>query len=238
MTSIEGVFASAASRSGDLTLIAVIAVVSLVAMFIIRELARRTENSDPLTGLFDRPTFDSRANEAARHTPRKTPSVPRRTAVLSGRIDHTSQIKQIWGQSARAEAIEQVAQVMRASVRGTDKVTRDGDDNIVIIADGATESEAGEIAQRLMRRLAQTPVPGLDDSLRLTASFGVAERGKGESDDDLHARSAAALDAAQAHGEDRVIIASDWEEVKFLPAPDPVPLTKDTNVDDEGAAAA
>ncbi|WP_299191926.1 GGDEF domain-containing protein [uncultured Erythrobacter sp.] len=209
------------SGVSDLMLIATIAVISVLAMFAFRAMARRTESADPLTGLFDRPTFEARASAVADHTPRKTVQSPAKTAVLSGRIDHAAQIRQVWGQDTRSEAIAQVAQVMRAGVRGTDIVTSAEDESIVIVAKGASENEAGAIAQRLMQRLAQTPVPGLDEGMRLTASFGVAERLNGESDDDLRARANAALDAAQSHGEDRIIVASEWEEVKFLPAPEP-----------------
>lgn len=221
-------------------LMTAIALISVVVMLCFRAVARRAEASDPLTGLFERPTFEASASEVIQHQPRKPVKSLAKTAVLSGRIDHSAQIRQVWGRDTRAEAIEQVAQVMRAGVRGTDTVTRADGEGIMIVAKGASEHEAGAIAQRLMRTLAQTPVPGLDESLRLTASFGVAERLSGESDDDLRARAQAALNAAQEHGEDRIVVASDWEEVKFLPAPDPAPAipaaSRDTDSKDAAAA--
>lgn len=218
-------------------LLALIASASLVLVLGFRAAARRTEDADPLDGLFDRPTFESSAEQIVQHTPRKRPQSSFRTAVLSGRIDHAAQLRQIWGQDTRAEAIEQVAQVMRAGVRGTDKVSRD-EDSITIIADGASEDEASAIARRLMRTLAQMPVPGLGEGVRFTASFGVAERLSGESDDDMHARAEAALHNAQSRGEERVIVASEWEEVKLLPAPALASNTPPAIASDKDAAAA
>ena len=97
----------------------------------------------------------------------------------------------------------------------------DSDEGFTIVAEGASESEAGDIAKRLMERLAEMPVPGAADDVRLTASIGVAERREGESDDDVRARADAARETAQADGEDRIVTASDWEEIPLLPAPAP-----------------
>ena len=150
---------------------------------------------------------------------------PRKTAVLSGKVDHVDHVGHVWGQETRADAIEQVAQVMRAGVRKTDFFAPSQDEGFTIVAEGASEIEASEIAKRLMEKLAKMPVPGVDEDLRLTASFGVAERREGEGDSELRARADAALDTARdtraGQGEDCIVAASEWEEVHFLPAPSP-----------------
>ena len=51
---------------------------------------------------------------------------------------------------------------------------------IKIFADGANEKEANAIAQRLIRALGTTPIPAMGEGMRLTASFGVAQRREGD----------------------------------------------------------
>lgn len=179
--------------------------------------------NDPLAGLFERETFEDQVRNAAK----RAPGTDHTGSVLRGRIDHLSQVGQVWGQQSRAEAIEQVAQVMRAGVRKGDAVSPvydsfdapDPDGSFIIHTRGANEQEASGIAQRLLKTLARTPVPSMGDTMRVTASFGVAGRRSGESDAALRARADAALGVAQEAGEDQVVTASEWEEIKLLPPP-------------------
>ena len=215
--------AGVAAMDPVLWLVAGSAAATLVIMLALRGAARRKEQSDPLTSLFDRARFEERMDETAELSAEAAADVAaprlRKTAVLSGRLDHLVQVGKVWGQDARKDAILQVAQVMRAGVRKTDLFADDSDEGFTIVAEGASESEAGDIAKRLMERLAEMPVPGAADDVRLTASIGVAERREGESDDDVRARADAARETAQADGEDRIVTASDWEEIPLLPAP-------------------
>ena len=59
----------------------------------------------------------------------------------------------------------------------------------------------------------------MGEGMRLTASFGVAQRREGETNTSLYARAHAVLNTAQNGGEDTVLSASDWEEMQLLPAP-------------------
>lgn len=216
---------NSSTTSGDpmLWLILAIAAATIVAMIALRATARRKESDDPLSGLFQAANFD-RAAGSSHHGDIAPPKV-QRTSVLSGRLDHLGPAGMIWGQDTRDAAIEQVAQIMRAGVRKSDGFEGDREEGFTIVADGASEQEAGGIAKRLMERLAEMPMPGIDESIRLTASFGVAERLDGESYSDLRARADNARDCAQnsaiGSGEDRIVAASEWEEIRLLPAPAP-----------------
>lgn len=208
-----------------------VAGMALVAVFIamvLRHHVKRQETADPLDGLFDRSTFEEEADAADRRAARPG----RGGAILRGQVDHLAQVGQIWGQQTRTEAIAQVAQVMRASVRGDDEVSEVGgelgsageDGSFVILAPDASEAEAGKIAQRLIQTLAETKVGGIGNGMRLTASFGVAGRRKDETDAAVRARADAALKTAQETGEDQVVSAAEWDEIRLLPAPSPSPL--------------
>lgn len=198
--------------------------------------------SDPLSGLFAAPRFEAEAEAAEKgieqakehlakeqqraqtkfHERRVAPSHPR-GSVLRGRIDHLSQVRSVWGEGARKEAISEVARVMRAGLRDTDIVVEAegpaGDASFIILAKDASEEEASSIAKRLLRGIAMAKVEGMDKGFGLTASFGVAARRPNETATEWHARAGSALDAAQTSGEDYVMSASEWEEVVLLPPP-------------------
>lgn len=171
-----------------------------------------------------------------RHRKTKARSSDRRVAprhhsgsVLRGQIDHLKQICAIWGPETRDEAVKQVAKTMRAGLRKNDLIIEaegaEGNATFIIIAKGASEEEASQIANRLLKMVADVEVSGMSTDIDLTASFGIAARRRGESVNEWHARAGSALAAAQATGEDRVVTASEWEEFA-LQNPDGI-LTQD-----------
>ncbi len=202
-------------------LVASAALISIIIAAALCVHAKRHESSpDPLSTLFDKTKFDDEIENAAAQASR----VHHRGAVLRGKLDHLPQVKQVWGHDTRDAAIAQVAQVMRAGVRKSDLFSEEcaeDDGSFAIVTPGATEEEAESIAQRLLTRLGHAKIDGMGDGMRLTASFGVAGRRLGESDVAMRARAEAALRAAQKMGEEKVVAASDWEEVKMLPSPAP-----------------
>lgn len=151
----------------------------------------------------------------------------RSEAMLHARLDHMREVQQIWGADARRGAIEQVAAIMRRSVRRGDPASGlHGDivntiegDGFTILLRGAGEQDASAIARRLRRELARARIEGLSDNIRLTASFGVASRRMGESVALWRARAGAALRQARARGQDQIVEASVIEETKLLPPP-------------------
>ncbi|BDI60708.1 GGDEF domain-containing protein [Qipengyuania nanhaisediminis] len=202
-----------------LGVIAGIAAIAFVVMLVLRAAARQEEASDPLTGLFDRPTFEARLDHTAMELSRRQGRNPGRLSVLSGRLDRMSQMRRAWGPDNRNAAIDLVVQVLRSGVRDSDLFSGDDEESFTIIAEDAGETEASAIARRLMAALTELPVPGLPSEMRLTASFAVAERREGESEAEMHERAKAALEAACSTGENRVVAASQWEEIMLLPPP-------------------
>ena len=210
---------------GGLAAVLVAASAVVLALWMRSTKARR-KVSNPLAGFLQHGNIEARALvkdelRAPRPERRKPASKAHRTtAMLRSRIDHLSQVRHIWGPETRAEAIEQVAQVMRGGVREGDIVRQVEEDGFVILAPGASERDASNIAKRLRAVLARKYIAGMGTGLHLTASFGVAEVRGDESEEDARVRADEALEAAQGSGEEQVLAASDWEEVILLPAPD------------------
>jgi diguanylate cyclase (GGDEF)-like protein len=144
--------------------------------------------------------------------------------LVRGRIDHMREVQQLWGQDARRGALEQVAAIMKRSVRGGgegDVVNEVEGDSFTILMRGAEEKDAGLIAKRLRRELSHARIDGLADNIRLSASFGVAERRTGESFVQWRKRAESALRTASERGEDQIVEASVVEEARMLPPPSP-----------------
>lgn len=185
-------------------------VLTIVATgLVLRIKTGRTAPSDPLSNLFTAERFEAEIEACER---RVSPFAGR-SAMLRARIEPIGDVRRQFNPESRAEALAQVAQVMRAGVRKGDIVIEaegpEGDGSFVIVAQGASEEDAGSIAHRLLRSLSGT---------RFTASFGIAARRDRESEAAWHARARQALDAT---GSSRVVTASEWEEIALLPAPVP-----------------
>lgn len=153
-----------------------------------QRLARRQRaERDPVAGFLGSDAFEQTLDRAATQS-----AIAERTgAVVRGRVHHLSQVNAVWGHSTRAEALAQVAQVMRAGVRKGDDVVVDAeaDGAFAIHSQGADADGASAIARRLLDTLAQTPIPAM---------------GKG-------ARGKAAIEVSTG----------EWEEIRLLPAPSP-----------------
>jgi len=173
----------------------------------------KARTRDPLARIFERAGFADSLDRAAARSPEQ--------AVLRGRIDQLAAMRAIWSATERDEALSHVAAVMRAGLRRTDRLVTIEGEGFKIIVPGSDEAAGVGIAERLRDRLAWLPLPAGKSDVRLSASFGVAGRRRGESETALGARASRALKAALNRGADHVVAASDIEEVLYLPAPAP-----------------
>lgn len=173
--------------------------------------------------------FNREIDDAAeRRALRPARSSERTDTMLRARIDHLRQVQQVWGSETRHNALEQIAAIMKRSVRRGNGETGSGDvvneidgDGFTILVRNAEESEASLIAKRLRDEIARSRIDGLSDNVRVTASFGVASRRVGESFAMWRERAEAALRRAGDEGEDQIVEASVVEEVQLLGPPSP-----------------
>lgn len=91
--------------------IAAILVVGALSLWALRLALADKDAGDPLEGLFDSSTFDTRLDSVAER-PLRHPS-PRATPPHGARAQ-MSRLREVWEMDTRAEVIEDVARVMRA----------------------------------------------------------------------------------------------------------------------------
>jgi diguanylate cyclase (GGDEF)-like protein len=162
---------------------------------------RRRSTLDPLTGLFNRNALEQRLAELEGQ--QSSPDEKLSTALLLCDLDHFKRVNDQLGHAAGDAVLQDVAYVMRATLRAGDSIYRVGGEEILVILPGAGRAEALEISERLRTEVRDRRPVGV----QVTVSIGVAFSGADPVDTDaLVARADAALYAAKAGGRDTVSV--------------------------------
>lgn len=175
-----------------------------------REVARR----DPLTGLQTRGPFEEEAIAMLERGQRE--GVP--TSVVVADLDHFKAVNDTFGHQVGDNAISAFGRVVGEQIRAADCAGRIGGEEFCVVLWNCPERAAEAMAERVRRALSQTTIEGMPDDMRLTASFGVAQRQGNEGYGKLFARADAALYAAKKSGRDRVSVEGRPDNVTQLAA--------------------
>ncbi|MCC5865136.1 MAG: GGDEF domain-containing protein [Wenzhouxiangella sp.] len=163
------------------------------------DLARR----DSLTGLANRRAFLETAElELSRMQHGQAGPV-----LLAIDLDHFKQVNDRYGHPAGDQVLITVANVLRASARADDLISRLGGEEFSLMLPRATNKEAMTVAKRLLRTLEETHFGDIAPDLRLTCSIGIASasEAKSMSLSELMVRADRRLYAAKAAGRNQVI---------------------------------
>ncbi len=133
------------------------------------ELAKQA-GTDALTGLVNRRTFqDALVRDCARALRDATP-----LSLVVLDLDHFKKVQQTCGQSVGDVALQQVAAVLRQSVRQGDLAGRTGGDVFAVILPNTKEAGAAHLAQRIAKAVGLLEVPAGATTLKLSVGVGVA----------------------------------------------------------------
>ena len=125
---------------------------------------------DPLTGLPNRQLF----NELLQHAIQAAEREERRFALLFLDLDRFKNVNDTLGHPVGDRLLVEVAQRLRAEMRGIDTVSRIGGDEFILLLDHLGDpQEAAMAAQRLIERLS-LPFEILGNTLYSGASIGIA----------------------------------------------------------------
>jgi diguanylate cyclase (GGDEF)-like protein len=160
---------------------------------------RRRSTLDPLTGLFNRNALEQRLAELHGQPCNEAEGLSH--ALLLCDLDHFKRVNDQLGHAAGDAVLQEVAYVMRATLRAGDSIYRVGGEEILVVLPGATRADAIEIAERLRVAVRERRPVGVG----VTVSIGVAvSKPDVVNTDDLVTRADAALYAAKAGGRDTV----------------------------------
>ncbi len=179
-------------------------VAALVAPHV--ELARlaRLTRIDPLTGVLNRRGLD--ALEGTDQDERPSHGMGH-GSVICVDIDHFKDVNDTRGHAIGDRVLVMVADMLAKAVRRGDSVARTGGEEFVVILPGAPLSAAMRIAEAARQAIAAAAIDSPAGPVRVTSSFGVAERRAEETHEACVARADAALYAAKHAGRDRVLAA-------------------------------
>ncbi len=164
---------------------------------------RALAQTDVLTGLANLRAFRGRLDDEVRRARRYGTSL---TCIMAD-MDHLKPVNDAFGHGAGDRAIAAVADILRSQLRATDLGARYGGDEFVLLLPHTGSADGRILAERLCQRLAAAELPIGDRKVSLRTSFGVAELGPDEADDDgaeLVRRADEALYAAKRSGRGRV----------------------------------
>lgn len=155
-------------------------------------------NTDGLSGLLNRRAFDAVLDSEMRW--HRDDSEP--LALLLIDLDHFKAINDLHGHQTGDEVIRRVSRLLRANSRPADAVARYGGEEFAMILKGMDLHQAECVAERLRREI-ETMVD-LPQSLRVTASIGIAMKNTGDTVETIAKRSDEALYYSKRSGRNRV----------------------------------
>lgn len=156
---------------------------------------------DPLTGVFNRRTFEERAQQVIDQATRAM----RPLSLLAVDIDHFKHVNDEFGHEGGDEALRLVVALMRESLAEGQILSRIGGEEFAVLLPGADEPEATATAERLRRHLERSAVNVDGRQLFLQISAGVATLAPGmENLSSLLRAADRALYAAKRAGRNRV----------------------------------
>jgi diguanylate cyclase (GGDEF)-like protein len=160
---------------------------------------------DSLTGTLNRRAFMLEyERELSRCTREKTA-----LALAIFDLDHFKDVNDTHGHLVGDQVLRQVADTLRASLRGHDVLGRYGGEEFALLMPGADAAAAMVATERARVAVGERPIEAGSVSVPMTVSAGVAAYGVSGSDWESLLRSAdAALYEAKRAGRDRVVAAA------------------------------
>jgi diguanylate cyclase (GGDEF)-like protein len=169
----------------------------------LHEEVRRQATTDELTNLVNRRRFiEALETELDRAKMFDSP-----VSVVLADLDDFKRINDDHGHHGGDRALTSFGQLLQEQVRDFDVAARLGGEEFAVLLPQTTAAAAAIVAARMRETLAASPIAVSETaSVRLTASFGIAESTPGQSSDELLRRADDALYAAKRGGKNRYVI--------------------------------
>lgn len=163
-------------------------------------------NTDPLTGLPNRRSFQGLLEARLNHLRDQAPG-----ALLMLDIDHFKHVNDSWGHPVGDEVLQHVANIIDKSLRREDHAGRLGGEEFAVLLQETTPEQSLQLAERLRKRIEDTPAQTKIGMVRVTVSIGLCMLYVQEQhNQDLHnilVRADRALYQAKEQGRNRVCVA-------------------------------
>ena len=160
----------------------------------------RLAQHDALTNLHNRRSFEDELNHFFHDAERSAGQL----ALLFFDLDEFKYINDTHGHRAGDTVLSRMAVELRPLVRAAETLFRLGGDEFAILMPHASLDDASHLAERIVRRIAQTPLYLHEQTVRLTTSLGIAHYpSHADNAQDLVAHADAAMYQAKHMGKNR-----------------------------------
>ena len=171
----------------------------------LHRVAERRARVDSLTGLANR----RRADEALEDELARSERLGDPTGLILLDVDDFKAVNDRYGHPTGDEVLRAVATTLKEAVRQIDVAARWGGEEFAVVLPATGLDGAAQLAERLRTALAERDVAGPDgQTLRVTASFGVASSLPGSTPERLVETADDALYRAKRAGKNRVYAGS------------------------------
>jgi two-component system chemotaxis response regulator CheY len=128
--------------------------------------------TDALTGVLNRRAFMEKLETEINRAHRKDRSL----SIVMIDIDFFKKVNDTYGHQMGDVVLQRFSEHLSSRLRGYDFIGRYGGEEFIVCLPESSENQACQLAERLRKSLADLviEVPGSDEPLRITASFGVA----------------------------------------------------------------
>lgn len=184
----------------------VVAIALVLMVILVREIlsdATERSDTDALSGLLNRGGFENRAKIAIETASRLGLPV----SLVVSDLDRFKSVNDTFGHTSGDNVIAGFAAFLQSSITSHQIAGRIGGEEFAILLPGTNVIAARLFAESARSTFSVTRIKGLPETMRFTASFGVAELSPGENFSDLFARADKALYLAKDSGRDCVKIA-------------------------------
>lgn len=162
--------------------------------------AEQLARTDPLTGLLNRRAFFERALPLWRMALRNR----RPLSVMMADIDHFKAINDNHGHAMGDKVLAAVSKCLAEACRSSDVPARWGGEEFVILLSETDGRQAHQLAERLRAEIDDLIIGTARNPIRLTASFGIAERNDHDSLEQLIREADEWLYCAKGNGRNQV----------------------------------
>jgi two-component system, cell cycle response regulator len=160
---------------------------------------------DPLTGIPNRRALMDRLQMEWARMQRHGGEL----SFIMADIDHFKRVNDVYGHSVGDEVLQAVARTIAGQCRENDLPARYGGEEFAVVVPNEGLSGAVRLAERCCREIEKVNLPAKGESIRPTASFGVAEAAGLSGAEILANRADQAMYQAKAAGRNRVAA---WKE--------------------------
>lgn len=163
---------------------------------------RKKAMHDALTGLPNRESYQQRIEQETHRIERYGGSL----SLMMCDIDLFKRINDNYGHLAGDKVLKIIARSLQSNLRDSDFIARFGGEEFVVLMPETSAEEAKFVADKLRKKIEESPFNFKKEPVQITISFGISEFSQGESLEEVFQRADKALYKAKENGRNQVML--------------------------------